>query len=635
MLKTQGLPYCVKLVDYFMDDLNIYFVMELVPGGALFDHIQGHSLPVDWVRFYLAELLVALTGLHGQGIVHRDLKPENILLDGEGHVRLIDFGVSAELKQNANLITFCGTADYVSPECLHNRPYRTSVDWWAFGCIAYEMLVGQSPFAARSVHLTYQRILTRQLTLPDEMDTHGKDLVDRLLLSDPDARIAPDDIKAHPFFSGVCWDTLLSMQGPMAPGFTLAHTPNSGRSISPHMEVTLSARRWAVRDRILKDIGVTNHDSMTDLYPDIAKLPSLPSVSALAATLKLPDPPVLSAANHDALLIPSQPVTHLATVGDTVMMVCPFSSVVAVRSDVPLVSNALHHVDPLDRETAMSFDVQCQLPCTSTPYFGCTVAGSVPTFLFPAHRRVASLVSLDVEGVPVVKEWAVHNRPITCAASRHGVIATADMEGSVTAGPWDGQAHPHFSTGLFTVQMIDVSPNGSSVAVSDGSTVCTLNAATQHTVSCFEVADQSLAGLSYVDPNVFCVAGHTLGLLDARVPTVSFAGQLACPATGLAVQGNLVAVTSTALTMLFDVRSMAAPVTTVVTGYQPTGAVCAFKEDRTQFACSTAKGACLIDLETMERSYVSCGTPAKALAFTSNSLVQATPDTAVYMFDLT
>jgi len=56
------------------------------------------------------------------------------------------------------LKTFCGTAEYVSPEVLHSMPYGRSVDWWAFGCLIYELLTGTSPFLSSSVAVTYQKV---------------------------------------------------------------------------------------------------------------------------------------------------------------------------------------------------------------------------------------------------------------------------------------------------------------------------------------------------------------------------------------------------------------------------------------------------------------------------------------------
>ena len=74
------------------------------------------------VKFYLAELALALSHLHSVGIIYRDLKPENVLLDHEGYIKITDFGLSKQglptNKEGARTYSYCGTPEYLAPEII-------------------------------------------------------------------------------------------------------------------------------------------------------------------------------------------------------------------------------------------------------------------------------------------------------------------------------------------------------------------------------------------------------------------------------------------------------------------------------------------------------------------------------------
>ena len=105
--------------------------------------------------FYLAEILVAIKQLHENNILYRDLKPENILLDRNGHIKLIDFGFSKQLRdiQRDRARTNCGTADYAAPEVLIGARYGPKADVWSFGILICEMLGGFTPFGSKAMEI--------------------------------------------------------------------------------------------------------------------------------------------------------------------------------------------------------------------------------------------------------------------------------------------------------------------------------------------------------------------------------------------------------------------------------------------------------------------------------------------------
>jgi serine/threonine protein kinase len=90
----------VKLQFDFETDEKLYFVIDLMAGGELYDHLRKEkNFSEERACFYGAEILLALECLHVNNIIYRDLKPENVLVDAEGHIKLTDFGLS-KIRKN-------------------------------------------------------------------------------------------------------------------------------------------------------------------------------------------------------------------------------------------------------------------------------------------------------------------------------------------------------------------------------------------------------------------------------------------------------------------------------------------------------------------------------------------------------
>jgi len=173
-----GLVFCFQTVE------RIYFVMPFLRGGELFQHLRKLRIfDEDKVRFYSAQIAIALEHLHTHGIVYRDLKPENILLDEQGYLKLADFGMAKKLKPEEKAMSFCGTPEYLAPEIITGEGHNKAADWWSFGILIYEMLCGIPPFYNENLDRMYELIKLSELRFPKKIkiSADAQDLITKFL----------------------------------------------------------------------------------------------------------------------------------------------------------------------------------------------------------------------------------------------------------------------------------------------------------------------------------------------------------------------------------------------------------------------------------------------------------------------
>ncbi|KAJ9069435.1 serine/threonine-protein kinase dbf2 [Entomophthora muscae] len=271
VLTVSKSPWLVKLLYAFQDLENVYLSMEFVPGGDMRTLLNSNGMLLDiHARFYLAEMFLAVDSLHQLGYIHRDLKPENFLIDGSGHVKLTDFGLSkgalspqkvdslrrkldsVKGKQlifrdpNEKLVfrqslqrddkcqySMVGSPEYMAPEILalseseEGYSYDHRVDYWALGCILYEYLAGFPPFTSPNqeevwLNLSqWEAVLTRPIFEEDALNDNFTDLAWDLighLIASPEKRYKSlAEVKAHPYFDGIDWDNMRKSEPPFVP----------------------------------------------------------------------------------------------------------------------------------------------------------------------------------------------------------------------------------------------------------------------------------------------------------------------------------------------------------------------------------------------------------------------------------
>ncbi|KAG1538088.1 hypothetical protein G6F51_009985 [Rhizopus arrhizus] len=213
-------PFLISLHSTFQTESRVYFVTEYVSGGDLMWHIQRGQFSERRAKFYACEVLLALEYFHSQGIIYRDLKLDNIMLGLDGHIKMADYGLCKEnMGYGRTTGTFCGTPEFMAPEILKEQNYGRAVDWWAYGVLIYEMLLGQSPFRGEDEDEIFDAILEDDILYPINMSSDSISICQQLLQRDPNRRLGggPDDavpIKQHPFFRGVVWEDMLAKRIP-------------------------------------------------------------------------------------------------------------------------------------------------------------------------------------------------------------------------------------------------------------------------------------------------------------------------------------------------------------------------------------------------------------------------------------
>jgi protein-serine/threonine kinase len=237
-------PLIISNYEIYDCEKYYYFINEFCPDTLHNILIKHITFSDDWIKFYCSELLCAIEFLHHKGYIHRDIKPENILLSSSGHIKLSDFDLSAKSnvmhydiikkyyfgnikyinnEPHINSNSFVGTPEYIAPEIINNKSYNSSVDWWEFGILIYEMKFGYTPFKGSFLEETLDNIINVDLEFDEKIliSKDLKNLLKSLLNKKFNNRLGNKygsyEIKNHIFFKEIHFQLIMNKKPPFIP----------------------------------------------------------------------------------------------------------------------------------------------------------------------------------------------------------------------------------------------------------------------------------------------------------------------------------------------------------------------------------------------------------------------------------
>lgn len=172
-MHTLDCPHVLKFHSWYETTNHIWVIVEFCTGGDLLTMLtQDTKLPEETVRMFGLDLVIGLQYIHSRSILYCDLKPSNVLVDGSGILKLSDFGLAKRISDQITVESISssviggsskkrrGTPCYMAPELFQEKSvYSFASDFWALGCVLYELAVGNPPFVDADFQALMNKIL--------------------------------------------------------------------------------------------------------------------------------------------------------------------------------------------------------------------------------------------------------------------------------------------------------------------------------------------------------------------------------------------------------------------------------------------------------------------------------------------
>lgn len=274
-------PYIVNFIDVIYkedEDQTIFIIIEYCGGGNLKEYVKNRRLKEKYARLFFQQIALGLEYLHSKSIIHRDIKPHNILLTtNRKTIKIADFGFAKIIGSDALTETMCGSPMYMAPEIIRGKSYTSKADLWSVGVMMYEALTGFHPFqGANSLYDLIDKIerysKRNQLKFPNGINLtyFARDLLKRLLRSEPDERMEWKEFFIHKFFTD---DGSLNSNSTVFNTDNPVYIPNA---LSPpsFSSPTIPAAKGGIGIRIIQDYESLTTKAIS--VPNNSTTPTLP-----------------------------------------------------------------------------------------------------------------------------------------------------------------------------------------------------------------------------------------------------------------------------------------------------------------------------------------------------------------------
>mmetsp|Transcript_89718 Transcript_89718/g.155277 ORF Transcript_89718/g.155277 Transcript_89718/m.155277 type:complete len:869 (-) Transcript_89718:114-2720(-) len=255
ILKLIQHPHVIQLYEIIETPRQLYLIMEYCSGGELFDHIvaNGRIREREACRFF-HQIIAGVEQIHRMSVVHRDLKPENLLLDEHRSIKIVDFGLSNTFQEGQLLKTACGSPCYAAPEMIAGQRYVPSrCDLWSCGVILFALVCGYLPFEDQNTAALYRKILNADYQAPKFISESVRDLIAKMLTTDPEQRYTVPRIRAHSWYRQ------------LAEGSTRYDSERGERQLEEDVLEQLD-RFGFPRDYAVKCLQMNKHNHVTTTY---------------------------------------------------------------------------------------------------------------------------------------------------------------------------------------------------------------------------------------------------------------------------------------------------------------------------------------------------------------------------------